>query len=464
MAARFWVGGSGTWDASDTTHWAATSGGAGGASVPGAADTVTLDGNSGGGTIVVNTNFTIVSLTFGAFTGVLDFATNNNNPTMGSCNGSGTGARTLSMGNGTWTLTGNAGTIWNFGTVTNLTLNPGGSTINCTYSGSTGTRTLNTSTAAVNHVKISAGTDILALTSTFLCNDLDFTGFAGTGSLGAVTMSGSLTLGTGMTANSSTSVWTFNATSAKTVTSNGVQNNRPYTFNGVGGTWTLKDNLNLGGATPRALTVQNGTLDAADGGANHNVTCGSVLCSFSTARGIVMGNGTWELQGTGTVWTTSTPTLLTLTPGSSTIKITDTSNTGITFAGGGKTFANIWWSRGASTATNTLTGANTFADFKDDGSAAHTIVFPNSTTTVSSFTVSGSAGNLITLSRTGASGTFTLSKASGQVVRDYLSISNSAATGGASWFAGANSTNGGSNTGWNFIAPPASDDGLLLLM
>jgi hypothetical protein len=40
MAARFWVGGTGTWSASNTTNWSATSGGASGASVPGTVDNV----------------------------------------------------------------------------------------------------------------------------------------------------------------------------------------------------------------------------------------------------------------------------------------------------------------------------------------------------------------------------------------------------------------------------------------
>ena len=51
MASRFWVGGTGTWDASDTTHWATASNGAGGASVPGSSDAVTFDASSGGGTV-----------------------------------------------------------------------------------------------------------------------------------------------------------------------------------------------------------------------------------------------------------------------------------------------------------------------------------------------------------------------------------------------------------------------------
>ena len=51
MADRYWVGGTGNWDTT-TTNWSATSGGAGGASVPTTADNVIFDANSG-------TNFTV---------------------------------------------------------------------------------------------------------------------------------------------------------------------------------------------------------------------------------------------------------------------------------------------------------------------------------------------------------------------------------------------------------------------
>ena len=40
MATRYWVGGAGTWDATTTTNWSASSGGAGGASAPTSADNV----------------------------------------------------------------------------------------------------------------------------------------------------------------------------------------------------------------------------------------------------------------------------------------------------------------------------------------------------------------------------------------------------------------------------------------
>ena len=52
------------------------------------------------------------------------------------------------------------------------------------------------------------------------------------------------------------------------------------------------------------------------------------------------------------------------------------------------------------------------------------------------------------------SATHTLSKASGTVNVDYLSISYSVATGGATWNPGTNSINVSANTGWTFTASP----------
>lgn len=61
MANRYWVGGSGTWDASSTTHWSATSGGSGGASVPGSADIANFDANSGGGVVTLSAGGSVPS-------------------------------------------------------------------------------------------------------------------------------------------------------------------------------------------------------------------------------------------------------------------------------------------------------------------------------------------------------------------------------------------------------------------
>ena len=50
MADRYWILGTGTWDATNTVNWSASSGGAGGASVPTSADNVFFDANSNVGT------------------------------------------------------------------------------------------------------------------------------------------------------------------------------------------------------------------------------------------------------------------------------------------------------------------------------------------------------------------------------------------------------------------------------
>lgn len=62
MASRFWVGGTGTWDQTTTTHWSATSGGAGGVAVPTASDDVTFDANSGAGTVTISVSAPLRSL------------------------------------------------------------------------------------------------------------------------------------------------------------------------------------------------------------------------------------------------------------------------------------------------------------------------------------------------------------------------------------------------------------------
>ena len=50
MADRYWVGGTGTWNSTNTANWSASSGGASGASVPTAADNVFFNANSNVGT------------------------------------------------------------------------------------------------------------------------------------------------------------------------------------------------------------------------------------------------------------------------------------------------------------------------------------------------------------------------------------------------------------------------------
>jgi len=144
-ADRFWVGGTGTWDAVTTTHWSTSSGGAGGASVPTSSDNAFFDGSSGGGTVTVNFGGTVsvAGVVLGAFTGTWDNSVNNNNFNLvgGGFSGTGVGTRTIKLGTATYTIS-NGGTVIDFATTTNLTLNAGLET--WTWSGTSGARTVNT--------------------------------------------------------------------------------------------------------------------------------------------------------------------------------------------------------------------------------------------------------------------------------------------------------------------------------
>jgi len=76
MATKFWVGGTGTWDASTTTNWADSSGGAGGAVAPTFADDVVFDANSNTlllpFTVTINTGAVCQNFSTGGAGGALD--------------------------------------------------------------------------------------------------------------------------------------------------------------------------------------------------------------------------------------------------------------------------------------------------------------------------------------------------------------------------------------------------------
>lgn len=152
MAARFWVGGSGTWSTTNTTNWSATSGGAGGASVPTAADDVTIDANSGSPTVTTNYNASVISVTINAAAATLSlggtltcsgaitltagtFTTNNFNVTATNLSSNNGNTRTINLGSSTVTLSAISGTI-NFNNNGGLTFNAGTSTIVCSGAGS----------------------------------------------------------------------------------------------------------------------------------------------------------------------------------------------------------------------------------------------------------------------------------------------------------------------------------------
>ena len=158
-----------------------------------------------------------------------------------------------------------------------------------------------------------------------------------------------------------------------------------------------------------------------------------------------MGSGTWTITGSGSLaWSIATTTGMTLNPSTSTISMTSASAK--TFAGGGLTYYNL--NQGGAGAL-TISGSNTFNNITNSTQPATVTFTAGTTQTVSNFGLSGTLGNLVTINSSTPGTQATLSKASGTVNGQYLSIQDSNATGGASWYT-SNSTDLGNNTGWIF--------------
>lgn len=217
------------------------------------------------------------------------------------------------------------------------------------------------------------------------------------------------------------------------------------TFNTIGGTVYLADAFSSSGT----LTLTSGTFNTQ----GYNCTATTFNASSSTT--LTLGASTLTLTGNGSAAFLFSGT--TVNAGTSTISMTSASAK--TFSGSGKTYYNL--NQGGAGAL-TIVGANTFNNITNTVQPT-TVTFTAPTTqTFTNFSLSGTAGNLVTINSTTAGTQAILSKTSGTVSCDYLSIQDSKAQGGASWYAGANSTNVSNNTGWIFTAPPSANSNFLM--
>jgi hypothetical protein len=225
--------------------------------------------------------------------------------------------------------------------------------------------------------------------------------------------------------------------------------NLSWSLQAFGGTYNLLSDLSLDAT--KQVSVSNGTFDAN----GHAVTTGTVSSSATTTRGINMGTGIWTLTSTGTIWNTATATNLTLNASTSTIIVSDTSATSKSLSRStGQTFYDVVVSGGtgivsfisATTSTiHNLSVTTPPANIRFNSPATYTFTgtaFPQ-----------GTAGNLITIDTNNAGTAATVSKSSGTIVTDYVSLKDSTATGGATWYAGMHSTSVSGNTGWLFSSP-----------
>lgn len=297
-----------------------------------------------------------------------------------------------------------------------------------------------------------SGTATVTITATATCSSFDATNFGGT-ITGAQPLEvyAALTLDNATTWSHTGTVRFLATTGPHTITTRNKSFGALVFFNGVGASWLLGSDFTAIAGGTSGIRIDNGSFDAN----GYNVTAPLFRCNSSSTRSFLMRDGTFTATGASNVWLFETTTNLTFNAGTSTIKLTDSSATTKQFNGGGLTYYNIWLT-GTGTGTFNFTGSNTFNDLKCD-TPPHSILFTaGTTTTVSSFTVSGTAGNLMTIGSI-TSSNHTIAKAGeGTSESDYLSISRSTATPANTWYAGSNSTNGGNNSGWTFTAAPKS--------
>lgn len=274
MASRYWVGGTGTWNALNVLNWSTTSGGVGGASVPGAADIALIDANSGTGTVTLAYSPVIQAFRTAGYAGTFDFGTN-----YVECTTSNT-------------------TVFSGSTAATYI---GSKNLRFTSAASTGTRSISFAGATESNapnISITAGTDTINTTGNWA--NLDTTGFSGTFNNNSRTVYGNLILSATMTLVAGTNATAFRSTSGpRSITTNGKTLDFPLTFDGVGGEWNFQDALTQG--STRAFTFTNGTVRLKNGVTS---TVGSFATSGTTQKFLestVAGSQATLSQASGTV-------------------------------------------------------------------------------------------------------------------------------------------------------------------
>ena len=278
----------------------------------------------------------------------------------------------------------------------------------------------------------------------------------------SVTCFGNWINGTGITLTGTASI-TFSGRTTQQLTSASVTFTQSIDIDTPSGSVTLQDAFIQSSTQPTSLTT--GTLDL--NGFTHTVGTRFATSpgDSSLAKNITFNGGTIICPDpNATSFNNASTFLFTTTAGTGTGAISMTAATAKTFVGAGSTF-NCTLNQGGAGAL-TITGSNTFSNITNTykSTGATSILFTAATTsTFTNWNASGESTRLLTIGSVTAA-SHTLSKTSGSVSADFLSISRSTAAGGASWYAGANSTDALNNSGWLFTAPPAGSLGGLFLV
>lgn len=200
-----------------------------------------------------------------------DFNANGFSVTVGSFSSSNSNTRTLTTGTATWTLTGQNGTIWNTGTITNMTFASTGMTLNFSGTGSGGsnkyTKTFSTGALTFGDINFNPNGNsqfALNLSMGWTAGNVTFTGPiqirpTGTGNttVSALTITGPYSL---VFEGNSTNVQFLQSSGTGSLDSGALGN---MNFSG-GATWVATNTFNLTGNSGITITAPSAGAVAAN--------------------------------------------------------------------------------------------------------------------------------------------------------------------------------------------------------
>lgn len=342
-------------------------------------------------------------------------------------------------------------------------------------------------TAIINAASITSAGQTISLDTgvQVLPQSIDFTGvansptlsFSGPASNGYF-LFGSITLTASMTTSGTIGGNVINrGGTAGSCTINAAGKNFPgnWVFHGPG-TISLGASISI----TTGFYHRGGTFDAVTYDVTVNGTGGINFDSVSSPgqltgqRVLRMGSGTWTGSSTATQWNmmNSAPTSangVTVDPGTSTIKFTNNSGSGKTFAGGDCLYNNFWIAGGGAGLT-TINGGTLGCGFNNiqidtsgvNGTARGIRIGNGFEIKFETITWTGTALRTLDFRTSSTSVTHVLTCTQDWVSIDYVTLRDSIARGGtegAKFFAGANSTNTSGNINWSFTAAPALTGG-----
>ena len=186
------------------------------------------------------------------------------------------------------------------------------------------------------------------------------------------------------------------------------------------------------------FNFNNGTFDFNDFSSSNGK---GVLSNGSGVRSLYMGNGTFTLSATDTIWSFTGATNFNFYPEYSTIAITNSGATYKDWSGGSKTYYNLTIPSG--TGGVTISGSNSFNSIQAASGGLITLT-ANTTQTItgSMSTGFGNGTNVLTLAATAGVVPIINKTGGGIITADHLNIQGVNVTPANTWYYGTHSTDG----------------------